>query len=192
MRHRLKGRKLGMTDSHRRSVFANMACSLIVNEQIRTTLPRAKELRGITDKLITLAKGGRLHQRRAAMSQLQDHKAVNKMWTVLAPRYKDRNGGYTRVLKMGVRYGDCAPMAVIELVERDVDAKGKEDKARHEAQVAAAKSMEQQAEKAAKEAKETKGTKKAKESKESKESKATKGAKAPERKSASEKSPKKS
>ena len=133
MRHRLKGRKLGMTDAHRRRAFANMASALVTHEQLRTTLPRAKELSRVTDKLITLAKGGLLHQRRAAMSELGDREAVDKMWKVLAPRYQNRNGGYTRVLKMGVRYGDCASMAVIELVERDVDAKGREDKARHAA-----------------------------------------------------------
>ena len=134
MRHRLSGRKLNRTKSHRRALFANMAVALITHEQIKTTLPKAKDLRSIADKMITLGKRGDLHARRQAVSFLRDEAAVKKLFEVLGPRYKERNGGYTRVLKAGFRYGDAAPMAFIELVERDVDAKGAEDKARVEAE----------------------------------------------------------
>ena len=133
MRHRMSGRKLNRTSSHRKAMFSNMAASLLRHEQINTTLPKAKELRSIADKMITLGKRGDLHARRQAHSFLQDGEVVAKLFDSLADRYKDRPGGYTRVLKAGFRYGDAAPMAVIELVDRDEDAKGAEDRARHEA-----------------------------------------------------------
>ncbi len=133
MRHRMSGRKLNRTSAHRKAMFSNMAASLLRHEQISTTLPKAKELRGIADKMITLGKRGDLHARRQALSFLQDKEVVAKLFDSLADRYKDRPGGYTRVLKAGFRYGDAAPMAVIELVDRDEDAKGAEDRARHEA-----------------------------------------------------------
>ncbi len=133
MRHRMSGRKLNRTSSHRKAMFSNMAASLLRHEQINTTLPKAKELRSIADKMITLGKRGDLHARRQAQSFLQDGEVVAKLFDSLADRYKDRPGGYTRVLKAGFRYGDAAPMAVIELVDRDEDAKGAEDRARHEA-----------------------------------------------------------
>lgn len=142
MRHRLSGRKLNRTKSHRRALFANMAVALITHEQISTTLPKAKDLRPIVEKLITLGKRGDLHARRQAVAQIRDEAAVKKLFDVLAERYKDRSGGYTRVLKAGFRYGDAAPMAVIELVERDVDAKGAEDKARVEAEREAEETLE--------------------------------------------------
>ena len=126
MRHGVSGRKLSKTSSHRKAMFANMANALIKHEQIKTTLPKAKELRPIADKLITLGKKGGLANRRLAFAQLRDDAMVTKLFTVLADRYKDRQGGYTRVLKAGFRYGDAAAMAVIELVERDVDAKGQD------------------------------------------------------------------
>ncbi|MBL1242692.1 MAG: 50S ribosomal protein L17 [OCS116 cluster bacterium] len=125
MRHRNKGRKLNRTASHRKALFANMAAALIKHEQITTTLPKAKELRAIVDRLITLGKKGDLHARRHAIAKMRDKEQAKKLFDVLGPRYKDRNGGYTRVLKAGFRYGDNAPMAVIELVDRDVSAKGK-------------------------------------------------------------------
>ena len=109
-------------------MFANMVCSLIEHEQIQTTLPKAKELKKIIDKYITLGKKGSLHSRRQAISRLKQNSAVIKLFETLAPRYKERNGGYTRVLKAGFRYGDAAPLAVIELVDRDVSAKGAKDK----------------------------------------------------------------
>src|SRR3979411_516602 len=117
-------RKLGRTSAHRTAMFANMSASLIKHEQIVTTLPKAKELRPFVEKLVTLAKRGDLHARRQAISQVRDVALVKKLFDVLGPRYKDRNGGYTRVMKAGFRYGDNAPVAVIEFVERDVDAKG--------------------------------------------------------------------
>ncbi|NRA86889.1 MAG: 50S ribosomal protein L17 [Rhizobiales bacterium] len=126
MRHRNKGRKLNRTASHRKALFANMAAALIKHEQITTTLPKAKELRAIVDRLITLGKKGDLHARRHAISKLRDKDMAKKLFDVLGPRYEERNGGYTRVLKAGFRYGDNAPMAVIELVDRDVSAKGKD------------------------------------------------------------------
>ncbi len=132
MRHRKQGRKLNRTRSHRKAMFANMATSLLLHEQIVTTLPKAKEMRSIADKLITLGKKGGLHARRQAIAQIQDVAVVRKLFDELAPRYKDRNGGYTRVLKAGFRHGDNAPMAVIELVERNFEAKGAEDRARME------------------------------------------------------------
>ena len=134
MRHRKQGRKLNRTQSHRKAMFKNMSVSLLTHEQIVTTLPKAKELRSVVDKLITLGKRGDLHARRQAASQLQDDDAVKKLFSTLADRYKERPGGYTRVLKAGFRYGDNAPMAVIELVDRDEDAKGKADRERMEAE----------------------------------------------------------
>ncbi len=124
MRHGKSGRKLNRTSSHRKAMFANMAAALIKHEQIVTTLPKAKELRPIVEKLITLAKRGDLHARRQAMSKVRDEDQVKKLFDVLGARYGERNGGYTRVLKAGFRYGDSAPMAVIELVDRDPAAKG--------------------------------------------------------------------
>ena len=126
MRHRRQGRKLNRTSTHRKAMFANMAASLIKHEQIRTTLPKAKELRGVVDRLITLGKRGGLHARRRALSLIRDRVLVDKLMTTLGPRYAERHGGYTRVIRAGHRYGDVAAMAVIELVERDVDAKGKD------------------------------------------------------------------
>ena len=128
MRHGNSNRKLNRTHEHRKSMFANMVCSLIEHEQIQTTLPKAKELKKIIDKYITLGKKGSLHSRRQAISRLKQNSAVIKLFETLAPRYKERNGGYTRVLKAGFRYGDAAPLAVIELVDRDVSAKGAKDK----------------------------------------------------------------
>jgi len=124
MRHGNAHRKLNRTAEHRRAMWANMAAALIKHEQISTTLPKAKDLRPIVEKLVTLGKRGDLHARRQAIAQLRDVAIVKKLFDVIGPRYKDRNGGYTRVLKAGFRYGDSAPQAVIEFVERDVDAKG--------------------------------------------------------------------
>lgn len=137
MRHGNSGRKLNRTSSHRKAMFANMAASLIKHEQIVTTLPKAKEMKPIIDKLITLGKRGDLHARRQAISQIRDAAMVAKLFDTLGERYKDRNGGYSRVLKAGFRYGDNAPMAVIELVDRDPEARGAEDRARVEAEEAA-------------------------------------------------------
>jgi large subunit ribosomal protein L17 len=124
MRHRLHGRKLNRTSAHRKAMFENMAAALIKHEQIKTTLPKAKDLRPIVDRLITLGKRGGLHARRQVISMLQDRKLTEKLFSTLAERYSKRRGGYTRVLKAGFRYGDAAAMAVIELVDRDVAAKG--------------------------------------------------------------------
>ncbi|MCB9994021.1 MAG: 50S ribosomal protein L17 [Hyphomicrobiaceae bacterium] len=126
MRHGKSGRKLNRTSSHRTAMFANMSASLIKHEQIVTTLPKAKELKPIMDKLITLAKRGDLHARRQAISKVRDVDMVGKLFEVLGPRYQERQGGYTRVLKAGFRYGDNSPMAVIELVDRDESAKGQD------------------------------------------------------------------
>ncbi|WP_425405884.1 50S ribosomal protein L17 [Hwanghaeella sp.] len=126
MRHGMQGRKLNRTASHRKAMFANMANALIKHEQIKTTLPKAKELRRVADRLITLGKKGGLHRRRQAFAQLRDDAMVAKLFDTLAERYSDRPGGYTRVLKAGFRYGDSAPMAIIELVDRDEDAKGQD------------------------------------------------------------------
>ncbi|PKR57264.1 50S ribosomal protein L17 [Thalassospira lohafexi] len=134
MRHGMHGRKLNRTSSHRKAMFANMAVSLLTHEQIKTTLPKAKDLRPYVEKLITLGKRGDLHARRQAISILRDDKIVAKLFGEIAERYKERSGGYTRVLKAGFRYGDAAPVAVIELVERNADAKGAEDRARVEAE----------------------------------------------------------
>ncbi|MEO1474875.1 MAG: 50S ribosomal protein L17 [Pseudomonadota bacterium] len=138
MRHGIAHRKLNRTSSHRKAMFANMASSLITHEQIVTTLPKAKELKPIMDKLVTLAKKGDLASRRRAVSQIRDKDAVKKLFDIMGERYADRNGGYTRVLKAGFRHGDNAPMAVIELVDRDPDARGAVDRARVEAEEAAA------------------------------------------------------
>ncbi|MBI3440326.1 MAG: 50S ribosomal protein L17 [Proteobacteria bacterium] len=126
MRHGKAGRKLGVTTSHRKAMFANMAVALIKHEQISTTLPKAKELRGFVEKLITLGKSGTLADRRLAHSRLRDDAMLKKLFDTLGPRYKDRRGGYTRVLKAGFRYGDNAPLAIIELVDRDRAAKGQD------------------------------------------------------------------
>jgi large subunit ribosomal protein L17 len=126
MRHGKVYRKLNRTAEHRRALFANMAAALIKHEQIVTTLPKAKELRPIVEKLITLGKRGGLHARRQAIAEIRDVPMVKKLFDVLGPRYKAREGGYTRVLKAGFRYGDSAPVAVIEFVDRDVDAKGRD------------------------------------------------------------------
>lgn len=126
MRHGISGRKLNRTSSHRKALFKNMAVAVLKHEQIKTTLPKAKELRPVVEKLITLAKRGDLHARRQAASQLQDDAIVKKLFSELAERYQDRQGGYTRVLKAGNRYGDNAPMGFIELVDRNVDAKGQD------------------------------------------------------------------
>jgi large subunit ribosomal protein L17 len=126
MRHKLGGRKLNRTSSHRKALFRNMAAALIKHEQITTTLPKARELRPYVEKLITLAKHGGLSNRRLAHARLLDDAQLVKLFDVLAARYADRAGGYTRVIKAGIRAGDAAPMAVIELVDRDVDAKGQD------------------------------------------------------------------
>jgi large subunit ribosomal protein L17 len=126
MRHGKVYRKLNRTAEHRRALFANMAAALIKHEQIVTTLPKAKELRPIVEKLVTLGKRGGLHARRQAIAEIRDVPMVKKLFDVLGPRYKAREGGYTRVLKAGFRYGDSAPVAVIEFVDRDVDAKGQD------------------------------------------------------------------
>ncbi len=130
MRHGLAHRKLNRTSEHRKAMFANMASSLIEHEQIVTTLPKAKDLRPIIEKLVTLAKKGDLASRRRAISKLRNVEMAKKLFGVLGPRYEERNGGYVRVMKAGFRHGDNAPMAVIEFVERDEDAKGKGDRER--------------------------------------------------------------
>ena len=138
MRHGKVHRKLNRTAEHRKAMFGNMCAALIKHEQIETTLPKAKDLRPIVEKLVTLGKRGDLHARRQAIAEMRDVDVVKKLFEVIGPRYKDRNGGYTRVIKAGYRHGDSAPRAVIELVDRDVDAKGKDDIARHGAAKAAA------------------------------------------------------
>jgi len=137
MHHGHGYRRLNRTHEHRKALFANMAGSLIEHEQIRTTLPKAKELRPIIEKLVTLAKRGDLHARRQAAAQLHEDKYVHRLFEVLGPRYKERQGGYVRVLKAGFRYGDMAPMAIIEFVDRDPEAKGAGDRARLAAQESA-------------------------------------------------------
>jgi large subunit ribosomal protein L17 len=126
MRHGFRGRRFNRTVEHRKAMFANMAAALIKHEQIVTTLPKAKDLRPVVEKLVTLGRRGDLHARRLAMSQIRDEAMVKKLFEVLGPRYKGRPGGYCRVLKAGFRYGDNAPMAVIEFVDRDVDARGQD------------------------------------------------------------------
>ena len=126
MRHRLSGRKLNRTSSHRKAMFANMAAALVKHEQIKTTLPKAKELRPFVEKLVTLGKRGDLHARRQIIAKTRDEKTAAKLIDTLAPRYEGRPGGYIRVLKAGFRQGDNAPMAIIEFIDRDVDAKGQD------------------------------------------------------------------
>ena len=126
MRHNISGRKLNRTSSHRKAMFSNMINALIKHEQITTTLPKAKELRPIIEKMVTLSRKNDLHSRRQAISKLQDNDMVKKLFEVLGPRYAERTGGYTRIIKAGFRYGDSAPMAVIEFVDRDKDAKGQD------------------------------------------------------------------
>ena len=133
MRHGSGYRRLNRTHEHRKALFANLAGSLIEHEQIKTTLPKAKDLRRVIEKLVTLGKRGDLHARRQAAAQLKQDAYVAKLFDILGPRYADRQGGYVRVLKAGFRYGDMAPMAIIEFVDRDVDAKGAADRARLEA-----------------------------------------------------------
>jgi large subunit ribosomal protein L17 len=135
MRHRKSGRKLNRTASHRKAMFANMAAALINHEQITTTLPKAKELKPFVEKLVTLAKRGDLHARRIAISRVRDETMVKKLFETIGPRFEDRHGGYTRVLKAGFRYGDNAPVAVIEFVDRDESAKGAEDRERRDAEL---------------------------------------------------------
>jgi large subunit ribosomal protein L17 len=142
MRHGNAHRKLNRTAEHRRAMFGNMAAALIKHEQIMTTVPKAKDLRPIVEKLVTLAKRGDLHARRQAIAAIRDVAMVKKLFDVIGPRYRERDGGYTRVLKAGFRYGDSAPVAVIEFVDRDVEAKGKDsgptqEKAEAEAPAAA-------------------------------------------------------
>ena len=134
MRHGKSGRRLGRTVSHRKALFTNMAASLIEHEQIVTTLPKAKELRPIVEKLVTLGKRGDLHARRQAISQIGSDTLAKRLFEVIAPRYANRNGGYIRIMKAGFRHGDNAAMAVIEFVDRDVSAKGAADRARTEAE----------------------------------------------------------
>lgn len=134
MRHGKSGRKLNRTSSHRKAMFANMAAALIEHEQIITTLPKAKELRPIVEKLVTLGKRGDLHARRQVASSIRDEAQTRKLFAKIAPRYSERHGGYLRIMKAGFRTGDNAPMAVIEFVDRDVDARGAGDRARVEAE----------------------------------------------------------
>jgi large subunit ribosomal protein L17 len=126
MRHGKVHRKLGRQSAHRKAMFANMAAALIKHEQIVTTLPKAKELRPVVEKLVTLAKKGGLAARRQAIAEVRDVAMIRKLFEVIGPRYKERNGGYTRVLKAGFRYGDSAPVGVVEFVDRDVEARGKD------------------------------------------------------------------
>ncbi|MFR2532353.1 MAG: 50S ribosomal protein L17 [Alphaproteobacteria bacterium] len=145
MRHGVKHRKLNMPRSQRRALFSNLTNALLTHEQINITLPRAKELRTFADNMITYAKKGDLNSRRLALAFLRDETVVSKLFSTLAERYKSRNGGYTRVLKAGIRYGDAAPMAIVELVDRDVNAKGAADKARVAAEKVAAEAAEKEA-----------------------------------------------
>jgi len=138
MRHKKLGRRFGRQSGHRQAMFSNLAADLIRHEQIVTTLAKAKDLKRVIDKYITLAKRGDLNSRRLAAARMRDEDMVKKLFDVLGPRYKNRAGGYSRVLKAGFRYGDSAPRAVIELVDRDESVKGAEDRARHEEQKAAA------------------------------------------------------
>jgi len=137
MRHARGYRRLNRTHEHRKAMFANMAGSLIEHEQIKTTVPKAKELRPIIEKMVTLAGRGDLHARRQLRARLKEDRHLEKLMDILGPRYKDRQGGYVRIMRAGFRYGDMAPMAIIEFVERDVDAKGAADRARLEAEDAA-------------------------------------------------------
>ena len=140
MRHKKLGRRFSRDSSHRQAMFSNMAASLIRHEQIVTTLAKAKDLKRVIDKYITLAKRGDLNSRRLAASRLRDEDMAKKLFDTLGPRYKNRAGGYSRVIKAGFRYGDSAPRAVIELIDRDTSIKGKEDRERHEAALAQAQS----------------------------------------------------
>ena len=149
MRHGMKQKKLNMTSSQRRALFSNLTNALLTHEQITLTVTRAKALRTFADNMITYAKKGDLNSRRLAFAFLRDEATVAKLFSTLADRYKSRNGGYTRVLKSGIRYGDAAPMAIIELVDRDVNAKGAADKARVAAEKAALAEAEKEAQKAA-------------------------------------------
>ena len=149
MRHGMKHRKFNMDTNARKALFSNLTAAVLTHEQIKVTLPRAKELRTFVDNMITLAKKGQLNNRRQALAFLRDNEVVSKLFSTLADRYKDRNGGYTRVLKAGIRYGDCAPMAIVEVVDRDVNDRGAKDLAR----VAAEKAAAAEAEKADSEAK---------------------------------------
>lgn len=152
MRHGDAHRKFNMPTSQRRALFSNLTCALLTHEQIKITLPRAKELRTFADNMITFGKKGDLNSRRLALAFLRDEEVVAKLFSTLAERYKDRNGGYTRVLKAGIRYGDAAPMAIVELVDRDVKAKGAKDLARVAAEKAAAEAEAKAAEAEAKKA----------------------------------------
>ena len=143
MRHSISGRKLNRTSSHRKALFKNLSNSLIINEQIKTTLPKAKDLRSIVEKIITLGKNDNLHSKRKVFSLLRSNESVNKVFNILSKRYIKRNGGYTRVLKAGFRYGDSAPMAIIEFVERDLNAKGLIDKERKKLEVDSSKVVEE-------------------------------------------------
>lgn len=145
MRHGKTNRRFNRRPEHRKAMLANMAASLITHEQIVTTLPKAKDIRPIVEKLVTLGKKASLHARRQAISEMRDRDAVKKLFDVLAPRYASRQGGYLRIIKAGFRYGDMAPMAVIEFVDRDESAKGKEDLARHEEWLKTQPKDEQQA-----------------------------------------------
>ena len=177
MRHQVAGRKLNKTSSHRRAMFANMACALIEHEQIFTTLPKAKDLRPIVEKLITKGKVNDLHIRRQLISMLRDPNMAEKVLAVLGPRYKARKGGYTRIMKAGFRYGDACPMAIIEFVDRDETARGKNSGKPVEVtgEEKPAKEAKAKAPKAAKAAKETKGE--AKEAAPAKEAKKASGKK---------------
>ena len=126
MRHAYRGRRFNRTAEHRKAMFANMSAALIKHEQIVTTLPKAKDLRPVVEKLISLGRTDSVHARRLAMAQIRDADMVRKLFTVLGPRYQSRPGGYCRIMKAGFRYGDNAPLAVIEFVDRDVDARGKD------------------------------------------------------------------
>jgi large subunit ribosomal protein L17 len=136
MRHGFRGRRFNRTTEHRKAMFANMSAALIKHEQIVTTLPKAKDLRPVVEKLITLGRTDTLHARRLAMAQLRDADMVRKLFDVLGPRYQARPGGYCRIMKAGFRYGDNAPLAVIEFVDRDVDARGKDSGPSQEAEAA--------------------------------------------------------
>ena len=162
MRHGMKHRKLNMDTNARKALFSNLTNAVLTHEQIKVTLPRAKELRTFVDNMITLGKKGQLNNRRQALAFLRDNEVVSKLFSTLAERYKNRNGGYTRVLRAGYRYGDCAEMAIIELVDRDVNAKGAKDLARVAAEKAAIEAAEKAA--SAEVAKEEKTEKKSKKS----------------------------
>ena len=162
MRHGMKHRKLNMDTNARKALFSNLTNAVLTHEQIKVTLPRAKELRTFVDNMITLGKKGQLNNRRQALAFLRDNEVVAKLFSTLAERYKNRNGGYTRVLRAGYRYGDCAEMAIIELVDRDVNAKGAKDLARVAAEKAAIEAAEKAA--SAEVAKEEKADKKSKKS----------------------------